>query len=454
MPDVRRRLPAGLCFSGGVHNTPDVTFLSDRTWIDRNGVRHTEQQIFDEIFDAIRGARRLVLLDMFYYNDFQRGEPETTRLLSSELTDVLVRQKEKYPDVTIVVVTDPINTVYGATPSAQFARLHDAGIVVVITNLTRLRDSNPTYSFFWRLFIKPFGNSPGGWLPNPFDSRTTATIRSYFAVLNYKANHRKVLVADDGDDLVGIVSSANPQDASSANSNVAIRFSGPAAEDLLASENAVLEFSGAEPLGSPLATHKQAPGTTVQVLTEQAIKNALLQTIDYSGRGDRIDLTMFFLADREVVRGLIDARSRGASIRVLLDPNKESFGHRKYGIPNRPVAAELHDADIEVRWADTHGEQSHSKLMLLEKENDESFLLLGSANMTRRNLDNFNLETNALVRAAPSSGVMQDARKHFNLLWNNTDERNFSVPYENYRSESVVMKYVYRFAEWSGWGTF
>ena len=422
--------------------------------MDADGIRHTDQQIFDAVFDMIQRARKLVLLDMFLYNDFQRGKPETTRLLSSELTDTLLQQKQAYPDITIAVITDPINTVYGSLPSAQFKQLTDAGITVVFTDLTRLRDSNPLYSFFWRFMIKPLGNSQGGFLPNPFDPRSKATIRSYLALLNYKANHRKVMITDDGDELVGIVSSANAQDASSANANVAIRFTGPAAEDLLASENAVLELSGEEPIEPPMTAPGQSPGVSVQILTERAIKTEALRIIGQAKLGERIDLAVFYLSDREVIDALRSARRTGVFIRVLLDPNKDAFGHRKFGIPNRPVAAELRQAKIDVRWGHTHGEHCHAKMMLVEGKNGDGSLLLGSANMTRRNLENFNLETDVLVRAPCSTAVLMDARRHFDLLWNNTTEQLFTVPYEHYQDESVVKKYLYRFMEASGWSTF
>ena len=447
-------MPEGLCFVGGVSDASQVAFLGDKTWVDADGMRHTDQQIFDAAFDMIRRARKLVLLDMFLYNDFQRGKPETTRLLSSELTDTLLHQKQAYPDLTITVITDPINTVYGSLPSAQFARLTDAGITIVFTDLSRLRDSNPIYSLFWRLLIRPLGNSQRGYLPNPFDPDGKATFRSYLALLNYKANHRKVLICDDGDELVGLVSSANAQDASSANANAAIRFTGPAVEDLLTSENAVLELSGQEPLRLPVATPGQVPGVAVQILTEQAIKTQALRMIEQATSGERIDLATFYLSDRDIIGALMRARPKGVIVRVLLDPNKDAFGHRKYGIPNRPVAAELRQANIEVRWAHTHGEHCHAKLMLVEGKSGEGRLLLGSANFTRRNLDNFNLETDVLIRASCSSAVLRDARRHFDLLWNNTTEQICSVPYEHYQDESVLKKCLYRFLEVSGWGTF
>ena len=450
----RRALPAGLCLAGGVHDASQVAFLGDKTWVDAHGIRDTDQQIFDAVFDMIKRARKLVLLDMFHYNDFQRGKPETNRLLSSELTETLLHQKQAYPDITVALITDPINTVYGSLPSAQFMRLKDAGITVVMTDLSRLRDSNPSYSFFWRLMIRPLGNSQRGFLPNPFDPRAKVTLRSYLALLNYKANHRKVLISDDGDELVGIVSSANPHDASSANTNAAIRFTGPAAEDLLSAENAVLKLSGEEPLRLPMAAPAQAPGVSVQILTEQAIKTEALRIIEQAQPGERIDLAIFYLSDRDIIGALRRARNKGVLMRVLLDPNKDAFGHRKFGIPNRPVAAELRQANIDVRWGHTHGEHCHAKMMLVEGKSGEGVLLLGSANLTRRNLDNFNLETDVLVRASSSSAVLRDARRHFDLLWKNTTEQIFSVPYEHYRDESVVKKCLYRWMEASGWSTF
>jgi hypothetical protein len=447
-------LPTGLCIAGNVHDASQVIFLADRTWVDADGIRHTEQQIFDAVFDMIRKARKLVLLDMFLYNDFQRGKPETTRLLSSELTEILLQQKQAFPDITIVVITDPINIVYGSLPSAQFKRLSDAGITVVVTDVSRLRDSNPTYSFFWRLLIKPFGNSQRGFLRNPFDPRGKVTLRSYLAIFNFKANHRKVLVADDGDELVGLVASANPHDASSAHANVAARFTGAAVLDLLETENSTLELSGEKPLRPPLATPQQSPGISVQILTELAIKTEALRFIDQARAGERIDLATFYLSDRDIVGALKRARRRGVIMRVLLDPNKDAFGFPKFGIPNQPVAAELRQANIEVRWSHTHGEQCHVKMIRGEDKHGKGFVLLGSANMTRRNLENFNLETNVLILASSSSEVLTDAREHFDLLWNDTTEQIFTVPYEHYRDESVVKKCLYRFMEASGWCTF
>ena len=450
----QRSLPGGLSFTGGIHDATHVAFLADKTWVDRDGIRHSEQQIFDTAFAMIGRSRMFLLLDMFLYNDFQGKERETTRLLSGELTALLVNHKKRYPEMNIVVVTDPINTVYGSLPSPQFARLREVGIQVVITDLTRLRDSNPAYSILWRLFVKPFGNATGGRLRNPFGGKGQVTLRSYLEMLNFKANHRKVLIADDGDEWQALVTSANPHDASSAHTNVAVTFSGDAVGDLLDTENAVLEMSGHEQSGMQIRSPEQASGTSVQVLTERGIKAAVLRMIDASRRSERLGVATFYLSDRDVIGALKRARRRDVALRLLLDPNKDAFGHNKNGIPNRSVAHELMDEGVDLRWIHTHGEQCHTKMVLHEDMSGKAVVLLGSANLTRRNLEDLNLETNVLVRGHASSRFFKDARFHFDLLWYNQPNRIFSVPYEHYRDESRVKKCLYRFMEATGFSTF
>ena len=449
-----RRLAAGLAFVGEIHNASDVEFLADKTWVDETGNRFSEQHIFDRVFSIIEKSRKFLLLDLFLYNDFQGKEQETTRLLSGELTDVLVSHRKENPGMTIIVITDPINTFYGSIPSAQFSRLREAGIEVVITDLRCLRDPNPAYSVFWRALIRPLGNSGRGHLRSPFGDRGSVTLRSYLDAFNFKANHRKVVIADDGEEWRGLVTSANPHDASSAHTNVGVCFSGPAVRDLLRTENAVLSLSGHDPSDLQIVAPAQKPGTSVQVLTERAIKMAALRIIDRCQRNERLGVATFYLSDRDVIASLIQARSRGVELRVLLDPNKDAFGNPKFGIPNRAVACELRDAGVELRWLHTHGEQCHTKMILRENMSGEAVVLLGSANLTRRNLENFNLETDVLVNTSASSQFFRDAKFHFDALWYNQAKRVFSVPYEHYSNESRIKKWLSRFMEASGFSTF
>ncbi|HAB05956.1 MAG TPA: phospholipase, partial [Alcanivorax sp.] len=320
---------------------------------------------------------------------------DTLRPLSEQLTDALIERKQQRPNLRAVLITDRFNTLYGGVRAPHLERLEAAGVRVVFTDLPRLRDSNPSWSALWRLCCQWAGNSTeGGWLPNPTGDGKV-TLRTYLTLINFKANHRKTLVVDEGDTWTGLVTSANAHDASSAHSNIAVRFSGPAALDLLQSERAAVAFSSDNDTdGWPLAraeTGSEEDGATVAVLSEAAIRDALLTTIKQADSGEHLDVGVFYLSHRPLIEALADAQERGVVIRLLLDPNKDAFGREKNGVPNRQVAWELHDAGVEVRWCATHGEQCHTKMLLRYGDDGAArpaVLIAGSANFTRRNLDN------------------------------------------------------------------
>ena len=446
-------LPAGLSVMGPLRPATGVAFFRDVTYLDPSGKRTSEQEIFDEVFRLIRGADRLVLLDMFLYNPFQGKSPERTRALSGELTETLISKKLKDPGIRIIVITDPINTVYGGATSEQFNRLREAGVEVVISRLESLRDSNPLYSALWRTFFGHFSNGEGDLMPNPFGTGRVS-LRSYLRLLNFKANHRKVLVVDSADGLVGLVTSANAHDGSSAHSNVALRFSGPAVTDLLRTERAVLEFSGGPALDIAPAPAAEPTALRAAVLTERGIKRAVLKGIEAAGQGDRIDLAMFYLSDRDVVGALKGASHRGVSVRVVLDPNKDAFGHKRNGVPNRQVARELKQAGAALRWCDTHGEQCHSKMMLIGRHSGPSTLVVGSANFTRRNLMDLNLETDVMIEGPPDAAAIGRAGEYFNTIWSNRAGRRYTVRYEAYADDSALRVLLYRVMESTGLSTF
>ncbi len=331
------------------------------------------------------------------------GDPEKTlRPLSRELADHLLARKRVLPELQVLLITDSINDVYGGAPSPLLAELQQAGMQIVRTDLTPLRDSNPGYSALWRGVIQWWGNSAqGGWLLNPFD-RTGAkiTLRSWLSLLNFKANHRKVIVTDRAGRWIALVASANPHDASSAHSNVALQFSGEPARAVLNSELAIARFSGWSgklPEVSPAAVPSDAGSVELAYVTEGAILERVVQEINQTQLGDRIQMAMFYLSERSIINALKQAASRSVSVQLILDPNKDAFGIQKDGVPNRPVANELVEdgqGRIEVRWYRTHGEQFHTKLLIIHR-GDEVFATLGSANFTRRNLADYNLEANA-----------------------------------------------------------
>lgn len=442
----------------------NARFLRDITWFEEGG-QHSDQQIFDALFKSIGEANHFILIDMFLYNSLMGNGLQNTRPLAEQLTRALLDRKQKNPEMRIVVISDPINTVYGSRESPYFARLQQAGISVVLTDLEKLNDSNTVYSKFWRIFIKPFGEGKdGGLFPNPF-GEGRVSLRTYLRLLNFKANHRKLMVADSPGGTVGFVLSANPHDGSSSHHNVGVRFDGPAVWDLLKAEIPVLEFSGYPDEQMAALKRQQAKlqnssstrgsaGLQLKVVTENRIKREVLDWLDKAGEGDRVELLMFYLSDREIIKALKESHHRGADVRVILDPNKDAFGLEKSGVPNRPVADELDKAGIPVRWCNTHGEQCHSKVLTVSYRTGETRLILGSANFTRRNLDNFNLETDVAMKGEATLPVLLGARDYFELLWNNSEGYSLTVDYDSFKDDSRLRKWQYRFMEASGLSTF
>ncbi len=452
---VLKPLPRGISYKGPLRPVSEIQLLKDLTWSDPAGSRFMAQEIFDRVLSMIRNARRFILVDMFLYNDFSGETDGALRPVSKELTDALIAQKRKFPDMTIIVITDPINTVYGGLAHSPLERLSENGIWLTFTELDRLRDSNPVYSALWRILVRPFGSRPGEQLPNPFGGNGRVSVLSYLKLLNFKANHRKLIIADTPGGHAALVSSANPHDASSAHGNAGLYFSGPAVMDLLESEKAVLAFSGGRlPPDIVFSEHPPANGLQMQVLTEKKIKSAVLEVLSSCGGGDRIDLVMFYLSDRKIIAALKSARKRGADIRIILDPNRDAFGYAKNGIPNRQSAAELKNAGIRVRFSDTHGEQAHAKLLRVQYRSGKAALILGSANFTRRNLDDYNLETDVAVFGSSTADIFSDAGRYADMLWSNAAGRHFTTAYETFADHSMLRMLLYRWMEATGMGTF
>jgi hypothetical protein len=458
---VCKPLPEGIGREYPLRSASAVTLLTDVTYLDAAGVRQSDQQVFDEALRLIGQARRAIVIDMFLFNDFYGANAAPPlRPLSAQLTRALVERKRAVPGLQAVLITDPINTLYGGMPSTYLEALRAAGIEVVITDLTRLRAPNPAWSGLWQLCCRWAGNSEdGGWLPSPF-GRGKVTLRSYLALLNLNANHRKTLVVDVGNGWAGLVASANPHDGSSAHGNVALRFDGAAALDLLRSERAVAAMSGAR-WPRALAAMQAGPAaaadtdsTRVQIVTEGRIRDALLGNVARAKAGERLDIAVFYFSHRTLLKAVIAARQRGVHVRVLLDPNEDAFGRKKNGIPNRQAALELHRAGVPVRWCDTHGEQCHAKLLLRRGSDGGAELIAGSANYTRRNLDDYNLETSARVLAAANAPVMEQATAYFEQSWHNGDGRRISLPYSAYADDSRWRYWRYRFTEYTGLSSF
>ncbi|NNK58080.1 MAG: phospholipase, partial [Desulfofustis sp.] len=443
------------------HSVPEeqIDVVYDLRWVDESGALHHEQHIFDTLFALIEGAQRYILVDMFLFNSYGGRDSEVHRQLSTELTELLVAKKKASPGIAIDFITDPINTVYGGSVSKEIEQLEEAGVNVIVTRLDDLHDSNFLYSVFWRTFLQWFGNSEeGGWLMHPFSPQAEKiTLRSYLRLLNFKANHRKIAIVDSGDEMATMVSSANPHGGSSLHSNIALVVRGPIWISVYEAETAVAKMSGGRlsDFSVPPVRPSRPGSAGVRILTENQIKDVLLERIESASSGDAIRIAQFYLADRDILDGLAAASGEGVDIKLLLDPNKDAFGYEKIGIPNRQAGHELvrrSNQRIELRWYDTHGEQFHTKLFMHESGGTMN-VILGSANLTRRNLDNFNLELDVELTIDAASDTARAFIDYFERIWTNKGGR-YTLSKESFEDDSQLKRVLYRIQEWFGLSTF
>jgi len=456
-----KKMPDNLNYLGEQYRLDhsQINFLYDLTYVNNQGEMVYEQNIFDTLFQYIDQAEKYILIDMFLFNSYTAKNDAIHRDLSKELTDKILEKKKRIPGINIDFITDQINTVYAGGVSKEIESLRSAGINVITSDLRKLPDSNIIYSPIWRTFIQWFGNSNrAGTIKHPFSTtEDKVTLRSYLSLVNFKANHRKVFVSDNRGDMISIITSANPHGGSSAHSNVALSVTGDVWKSIYAAEKAVARMSGASlsEINEKPNKKPENADATIRILSEYQIKKALIEEINVTESTSIIRIAQFYLADRDIIKSLLSASDRGVDIKIILDPNKDAFGYEKNGIPNRQVAHELVSKTqerIKIRWYDTHGEQFHSKLFISERES-RSTVIVGSANLTRRNLDNYNLELDIKLILQTKSNLAQEIMRYFERLWNN-ENGLFTVDYKHYKEDASLKTLLYRIQEGFGLSTF
>ncbi|KPL58201.1 phospholipase D family protein [Rossellomorea vietnamensis] len=442
-------LPPGISYASDTYTIPegDVDFLYDLTY-QKDGKELYEQSIFDEVFQTIEEADDFLILDLFLVNGYTKGDRDYPKI-SETLSRKIEEQMKKKPDLKVVFISDEVNTTYGSHQAKQIEPLEKLGAEVVFTDLNRLRDPNLIYSGVWRTALGWFGQDGYGWLPNPMaPSAPKVTMRSYLKLLNVKANHRKVVISEDS----GLILSANPHDASGFHSNIAFQVKGDIIKDMVKAEKAVADFSGGDlnafPSEKEVNDSVKAPpsserSVTAQILTEREIQKGVVKALDDAKKGDEAWIGMFYLADRDIIDAIEDAAERGVDIRLVLDPNQNAFGQEKIGLPNLPIAAELHKLEnehITIRWYNTNKEQYHTKFIYV-KGKKQSTVIGGSGNYTSRNLDDYNLEENLKLTAPSDNKTMVEVDDYFDRIWNNKNG-TYTVDYEKYQDKLPAVKYV------------
>ena len=422
----------------------DCEFLYDLTYL-KDGNRLHEKRIFNREMDLIKNAQDFLMLDFFLFND-EYPDSMTFPSQVEEMTDLLIAKKKENPAMPILFVTDPINNFYGAYEEDNLKRLRENGIELVVTDLNKMRDSNALVSGIYRAYLQWFGTSGGGWIKNFFDKDADkVNVRSILKLANFKGNHRKVLISEKE----SLVASANPHDPSAHHSNVAMVFRGKSMEDLIRSESIffdklpdVIENFKAEEVTSPYK---------LKVITEGKIYDEISKNIKETKKGDEINLGIFYLSEFRILRELGEAAKRGVDVKIIADLNKDAFGLEKNGSPNRPALSELKEdyPDINIRWYQTSGEQFHTKFIYFDFKDKDPLAILGSANYTRRNLDNFNLETNLAVEMKKDSPMARDMKDYYTRIWNNKDG-DYTLPIEDFYESRFIMRILWKIQEKTG----
>lgn len=443
--------PEGTSIKSDYYEVADAAFLYDLSY-QKDGKIKRELTILERELEIIAHAEKFIVADLFLYNDAYPRDRFSYPNSVEQITDALIHKKKEMPDIKITLITDPINNFYGAYEQKYLTKMKENGINVVVTQLDELKDSNVLFSGYYRIFLQWFGTEGVSWIKNPFDEAAPKiNIRSALKLTNFKANHRKLIVTDKE----GIVTSANPHDPSSYHSNVALYFKSPIINDILQSEKVVADFSKAD-WDDVKYDHvaEQKGNTKIRLLTEKGIFDAMQEQIGKTQKGDTIQIGIFYLSDFDTIKALEKAAKNGVSIKIIADPNKDAFGLEKKGVPNRPVLDTLFSKseNIEVKWYHTNGEQYHGKMIAIDRK-EESVIILGSGNFTRRNIKGYNLETDVEIVTDKNGEVAVAVRDYFDRLWNNRDGE-YTLDYEAYQDKSLFHKIQWKIQEATGLSTF
>ena len=449
--------PTGTSIESPVRKADDVKFYYDLTY-KKDGEIVYESNIWPRVYEILDESEDFFILDVFLFNDWVQKKESSDKLysLAEKLRDKIVEKKQKTPDLDIYIILDPNNNFYGSFDNELYKPLTDLGVKIIYIDLDHLNDPVWIYSPIWRTFIKPFGNKKnGGKIKNPIDPDTApkVTVRSLLKALNLKANHRKVIM----NEKTVFLPSANPHKEGSRHSNIAFETNGEIMQDIFEGEQDIAKFSKETIPDHKLEITPAENGIySVQYLTEGKIGKSVTDEIKNAVFGDKILIAQFYLADRIVVREILNATKRGVNFDIIL--NNSITSNQSGGIPNKTAADEIikkslnHPGIINLRWYNNGEEQFHTKLMLVKKP-DYLVAFGGSGNFTRRNLRDFNLESELKVTAPYDSEFSNEVLSYFDRLWTNKDG-DFTLDYDMAKKESGLNNFLYKIIEKSGFSAF
>ncbi|MBT4136104.1 hypothetical protein HOD75_01660 [archaeon] len=405
----------GNIYKGEIHQIPEssIEFLYDLTYEDNQGNIIHEQEIFDKIFEIIDNAENFIILDMFL---FKESEKQVYRNLANETTEHLINKKNKNPDIPIYLITDYINNINHNNQNLK--KLKEQGIIIIYSAPHKIKD---------------------------FDKETPL---NYFLKANRKRlNHRKLIIADNQDKIVSLITSANPHDESSAHSNVAFYIKEKIWKDIYDFEKKENKLSNNQfnKFFNNLS-ESQEGNISIQFLADNALVSSIEKEIENTQKGESIDIMMFYLSYDKIIDKLIQASERGVNIRIILDQSIDAFGKKKNGMPNKPVAEILNKkskGNIQIRWYKTHGEQFHIKTTIFNKQDNQSIIFLGGSHLVNYDTINYNSQSDVKLIADSKTEIIQKINTLFNRIWFNK-QGTYTTDYEEFRDTSAIKQIVHR----------
>ncbi|HRH21798.1 MAG TPA: phospholipase D-like domain-containing protein, partial [bacterium] len=196
----------------------------------------------------------------------------------------------------------------------------------------------------------------------------------------------------------------------------------------------------------PLNLLNQAPPATnryakVKLLTEQRVKLAILDSINKLESGDELKIASNYLSDQAIISALLASADKGVLIQVLLDPTKTS-------LVNLASAEKLRLAShrsIKLKWASAATAQM---IIARSKADKQMTVIAGSSSLTRRDLDNYNLQSNLALVLNTDWKLAADFDDYFASAWQAGTE------YSTNESLAWYLPYLLGLQEWTGMGSF
>jgi len=455
----------------------DVDIQEDYSGFDpRTQQRFSHLNIGDKAIDMINNADEVILASVFLFDVFY-SKDQPHRDIVEEITTSIVQKKKGNPEISVVLILDPVNRAYGRRIGPAVKTLLENGVDVFYSDLLSTRSATAlglgqlsnnilrfadtiTFGIVGKILSIPA--TPKLPLDNPLDEQGLS-LEALWNALALKANHRKLLVTDCDGTYEAMVTSANPHNASILNTNFSVTVKGDIAkyiymvirEDIIFSKKLdLVDWSDNSkaykknfltevlpPLPEAdinTSAYSSSSPVAVSFVTESCIRRSVIQMLENARQDDLVRIQMFYLSDFKVIKAIIKTAKRlKKPMLIILDPSNDAFGMKKDGTPNRQVAAYLMKKkkqlglNIEIRWYDTHGEQNHAKIMSIINNNparQKYELINGSANWTGKNLKDINLEANICLRG--SKKVVNKFNALFDLFWWNSDGMVYTIGYQ------------------------